>query len=52
VRAGVQIDLTNRGRIPGGRILVLAEFYEGHSPFGTIFVGPVRYAGLGVHLLH
>lgn len=51
-RAGIEIDRANGGSVPIERILLLAELYDGHSPFGSVFVGPVRYAGIGMHILH
>jgi hypothetical protein len=51
-RAGVQIAPRARNGHPVRRILLLAEYYDGPSPYGQFFLDDIRYAGLGIHLLH
>jgi hypothetical protein len=51
-RAGLQIAPRSRGGHPLRRILLLAEYYDGPSPYGQFFLDEIRYAGVGVHLLH
>jgi hypothetical protein len=52
VRAGIQIAPAARSGHPVRRVLLLAEFYDGPSPYGQFFLDQIRYAGIGVHLLH
>jgi hypothetical protein len=51
-RAGLQIAPASRGGHPLRRILLLAEYYDGPSPYGQFFLDEIRYAGVGLHLLH
>jgi hypothetical protein len=51
-RAGLQIAPRARAGHPLRRVLLLAEYYEGPSPYGQFFIDDIRYAGFGVHLLH
>jgi hypothetical protein len=49
VRAGLQFD---RARILGRRLLVMLEYFSGHSPNGQFYRGKVDYIGLGAHFYH
>ena len=51
-RAGLRIAPTARAGHPARRILILAEYYNGPSPYGQFFQDEIRYAGLGLHLMH
>jgi hypothetical protein len=51
-RAGLQIAPLARGGHPIRRILLLAEYYDGPSPYGQFYLDAIRYAGVGVHLIH
>jgi Protein of unknown function (DUF1207) len=48
-RAGLEYDRKKGGDLPGRRWALLAEYYEGPSPYGQFFRERVQYAGLGVH---
>ncbi|MES3035786.1 MAG: DUF1207 domain-containing protein [Gemmatimonadota bacterium] len=48
-RAGLEYDRRKGGDLPGRRWALLAEFYEGPSPYGQFFRERVQYAGVGVH---
>lgn len=49
LRAGVEYDRTGDDRPPGRRWSLLAEYYEGPSPYGQFFRERVRYSGIGLH---
>lgn len=51
VRAGIQIAPAARSGHPVRRVLIMAEFYDGPSPYGQFFLDRIRYAGIGIHLL-
>ena len=51
-RAGIRIAPAGRAGHPGRRILIMAEYYNGPSPYGQFFQDDIRYAGLGVHLMN
>jgi len=51
-RAGVQIAPRARAGHPLRRVLLLAEYYEGPSPYGQFFLDDIRYAGFALHLVH
>jgi len=51
-RAGLQIAPLARSGHPIRRVLLLAEYYDGPSPYGQFFLDAIRYAGIGVHLIH
>lgn len=51
-RAGIQLAPGARSGHPVRRILLLAEFYNGPSPYGQFFLDEIRYAGIGLHVLH
>ena len=46
VKAGIELGQADPGR---RRIRVLAEYYDGFSPFGQFFDTEIRYAGIGVY---
>jgi hypothetical protein len=48
-RAGLEYDRARGGDLPGRRWALLAEYYEGPSPYGQFFRERVQYLGLGVH---
>ncbi len=48
-RAGLEYDRRKGGDLPGRRWALLAEYYEGPSPYGQFFRERVQYAGLGIH---
>ncbi len=48
-RAGLEYDRRKGGDLPGRRWALLAEFYEGPSPYGQFFRERVQYAGVGIH---
>jgi Protein of unknown function (DUF1207) len=50
-RAGIQIAPAARAGHPLRRILLLAEYYQGPSPYGQFFQDDIRYAGLALHLI-
>jgi Protein of unknown function (DUF1207) len=49
VRAGLQFD---RARILGRRLLVMLEYFSGHSPNGQFYRSKIDYIGLGAHFYH
>jgi hypothetical protein len=49
VRAGLQFD---RARILGRRLLVMLEYFSGHSPNGQFYRNKIDYIGLGAHFYH
>jgi len=51
-RAGIRIAPAGRAGHPVRRFLIMAEYYNGPSPYGQFFQDDIRYAGLGVHLMH
>lgn len=51
-RAGIRLAPRARSGHPLRRLLLLAEFYDGPSPYGQFFLDEIRYAGIGVHILH
>lgn len=51
-RAGIRISPRARAGHPARRILILAEYYNGPSPYGQFFQDEIRYAGVGLHLMH
>jgi hypothetical protein len=51
-RAGLRIAPTARTGHPVRRILILAEYYNGPSPYGQFFQDEIRYAGVGLHVMH
>ncbi len=48
-RAGLEYDRRKGGDLPGRRWALLAEFYEGPSPYGQFFRERVQYVGVGIH---
>lgn len=48
-RAGLEYDRLKGGDLPGRRWALLAEYYEGPSPYGQFFRERVQYSGVGVH---
>ena len=48
-RAGLEYDRQKGGDLPGRRWALLAEFYEGPSPYGQFFRQRVQSAGVGIH---
>ena len=46
VKAGIELGQADPGR---RRIRILAEYYDGFSPFGQFFDTEIRYAGVGVY---
>jgi hypothetical protein len=50
-RAGIRLAPRARAGHPVRRILILAEYYDGASPYGQFFLEEIRYAGIGIHLL-
>ena len=48
-RAGLEYDRARGAELPGRRWAVLAEYYEGPSPYGQFFRERVQYVGVGVH---
>ena len=51
-RAGLQIAPLSRSGHPIRRVLLLAEYYDGPAPYGQFFLDEIRYAGIGIHLVH
>lgn len=51
-RGGIQLAPGPRSGHPLRRILLMAEFYDGPSPYGQFFLEKIRYAGIGLHLIH
>jgi hypothetical protein len=51
-RGGIRIAPTARAGHPSRRILLLAEYYSGPSPYGQFFHDDITYAGLGIHLVN
>lgn len=50
-RAGFQIAPAARAGHPLRRLSVLAEYYQGPSPYGQFFQDDIRYAGIALHLI-
>ena len=48
-RAGLEYDRARGSDVPGRRWALLAEYYEGPSPYGQFFRERVQYVGVGVH---
>jgi hypothetical protein len=48
-RAGLEYDRARGGDVQGRRWALLAEYYDGPSPYGQFFRERVRYLGVGVH---
>lgn len=46
VKAGLELGEADPGR---RRVRVLAEYYDGFSPFGQFFRTDIRYAGAGIY---
>ena len=51
-RAGIRLAPRARSGHPLRGILVLTEYYDGPSPYGQFFLDEIRYAGIGLHILH
>lgn len=51
-RAGIRFAPSARGGHPIRRVLLLAEYYSGPSPYGQFFQDDIRYAGVGIHFMH
>lgn len=49
VRAGIEVGRPRDGDLPGRRWSLLAEFYDGPSPYGQFHRNHVRLTGLGFH---
>jgi hypothetical protein len=49
-RVGLEIAPSPRGVHRSRRLSLLAEFYDGPSPYGQFFREDVRYYGVGLHL--
>jgi hypothetical protein len=49
-RAGIEIGWARDPGHPPRRLQVLAEFYDGPSPYGQFYREQVRFAGVGLHL--
>jgi Protein of unknown function (DUF1207) len=50
-RAGIQIAPAARAGHPLRHLLLLAEYYQGPSPYGQFFQDDIRYAGIALHLI-
>jgi hypothetical protein len=48
-RAGLEVGRPREGEAPGRRWSLLAEFYDGPSPYGQFHSANVRLVGLGFH---
>jgi hypothetical protein len=49
-RAGVELAWWRSADHPPRLVSVLAEFYDGPSPYGQFFLESIRYVGAGLHL--
>jgi hypothetical protein len=49
-RAGVELAWWRHPDHPPRLVSVLAEFYDGPSPYGQFFLESIRYVGAGIHL--
>jgi hypothetical protein len=49
-RAGFEFSRTGERTHVSRRWMLLAEYYNGPSPYGQFFRDQISYAGLGIHL--
>ena len=49
VRAGIEVGRPREGDVPGRRWSLLAEFYDGPSPYGQFQGSGIRLTGVGFH---
>lgn len=50
-RAGIEVGRPREGAERGRRWSLLAEFYDGPSPYGQFYARAVRFTGLGFHFV-